>query len=61
MEIHKNRIGEEGYLEESMDQKLYGDYQLYIQLKDLKYTNIQIANQLYCTVEELEKLKAMFE
>lgn len=61
METHKNRIGEDAFIEESEDQKKYANYHLYTQLKSLEYTNEQIAIQLYCTLEELVNLKAMFE
>ncbi len=54
-------IGEDGFLEESQDQVLYGKYQLSVELTKLNYTENQIAIQLCCEVEELQKIKAMFE
>ena len=61
MKNNQYEFGEDGVMEESEDQKTYGNFQLYIQLKKINYTDKQIAIQLHCSVVELEKLKAKFE
>lgn len=61
MKNNQEEIGEDGFMEESEDQKKYGNYCAYLELKKINYTDEQIASQLYCSVEEFEKLKAKFE
>lgn len=61
MKNYQEEIGEEGFIEESEDQRLYGNYLLYVELTNINYTEEQIVVQLNCSMEELQKLKTTFE
>ena len=55
-------IGEDGLFgEETHEQFLYAQYDVYFQLKAIHYTDEEIAKQFYCSVIDLKKLLANFE